>query len=288
LIPEGIAVHPVTKDIYLSSINEDKLIKTNKKGKNQVVVINRKQNGYSFGLGLDFFDNYLYALSSLDRGARSILSIKNQLTNELSTYKLAERDSAQFNDLAIDSKGNAYITDSKNHEIFYYNNQQKKIIPFLKSEQFYYPNGIAINKEESKLFIASFSQGLRIVDIESKRIINSTHEASKNKGIDGLKFHKNRLYFIMNSRGENEIIRGLYSVNLNANQTDFGKIQTLLIDKDILQDPTTLSIVGDWIYVIGNTQLKEFDDHTQTVKDESKLEDIKIIKIKIEDGIGKR
>jgi len=284
LVPEGIAVHPDSKDIYLSSINEDKLIKTNIRGNYQKVVLDRKQNGYSFGLGLDFFNNHLYALSSLDRGAKSILSIKDETSNILNTYSLAERDSTQFNDLAIDRKGNAYITDSKNHEIFYFNNETKKITPYLKSEQFYYPNGITINDEESKLFVSSFTHGLRIIDLSSKNIINPIHKTTKDTGIDGLKFYRGSLYFIMNSKGDNEIIRGLYSVKLNSSQTDFEKIETLIVNKKLLEDPTTISIVDNWIYTIGNTQLGNFNDDTQKIKDEEKLQDVNIIKIKIKKG----
>ena len=284
LLPEGIAIHPNTNDIYLSSVNENKLIKTNKNGEYQEDVIDRKQNGYSIGLGLDIHKNNIYALSSFDKGPKSILSIKHEITNKLNTYKFTERDSSQFNDLAIDGKGNAYITDSKNHEIFFFDNELKKITPFIKNEQLYYPNGIALNKKESKLFVASFTHGLRIIDLASKTIINPIHEATKNTGIDGLKYLNGNLYFIMNSRAENEIVRGLYKLKLNPSQTGFGEIETLLVNKDVLEDPTTLSIANNWIYVIGNSQLRKFDEKNQSIKQDAKLHDIKIIKIKIENG----
>jgi len=281
LIPEGIAVHPNSKEIYLSSINEDKLIKTNENGKDLRTVLERKENGYSFGLGLEFHENKLYALSSLNRGSQSILSIKNLLTDKLDTYEFPERDSSQFNDLTIDTNGNAYITDSKNHEIFFFDNSTKAVKPYLKSEQFYYPNGIALNDEETKLFVPSYTHGLRIIDLDAKKILNPIHEKTKDTGIDGLKFHKGSLYFIMNSRGEDEIIRGLYRIKLTDDQTDFKEIETLLIDKELLEDPTTLSITDNSIYVIGNTQLGNFDDDSQTIKEREKLKDINIIKLRM-------
>jgi len=284
LIPEGIAVHPDSKEIYLSSINEDKLINANRKGSQQKIVLERSQNGYSFGLGLDFFADELYALSSLNRENKSILSITNILSQSLHTYEIAERDSSQFNDLAIDKIGNAYITDSKNHEIFFFDNDSKNIIPYLKSEQFYYPNGITLNDQGSKLFVSSYSHGLRIIDTDSRKIINDIDEQTKNTGIDGLKFYEGSLYFVMNSRIGEEIVRGLYRIKLDANQTEIGELESLLVNKELLQDPTTFSIVDDWIYIIANTQLGSFDNDTQSIKSDSKLEDVRIVKFRIKNG----
>ena len=54
----------------------------------------------------------------------------------------------------------------------------------------------------------------------------------------------------------------------------------------MLEDPTTLSIVEDWIYVTGNSQPGKYDDTAHSIKEEAKedLSDLKIIKIKIKDG----
>ena len=74
-IPEGIAVHPETKEIFVSSIHEDVITKSSQDGRVFETILTQKDNGYSFGVGMDIWKNELYALGKLNRGPMAILKI---------------------------------------------------------------------------------------------------------------------------------------------------------------------------------------------------------------------
>ena len=66
-IPEGIAIEPNTKDIFISSLHLDQLVRYNTTTNKPKTILNRKDQGYSIGVGLDIFENKIYALACYDR-----------------------------------------------------------------------------------------------------------------------------------------------------------------------------------------------------------------------------
>src|SRR5688500_43706 len=53
LIPEGIAVHPVTGKVFLSSLHQNKIVTVDNNGR-VTDVITKGQQGFMWGLGMKF------------------------------------------------------------------------------------------------------------------------------------------------------------------------------------------------------------------------------------------
>ena len=73
LIPEGIAVHPQTGTIYLSSLHQNKIVAVDKEGKVQDLIASNAE-GYMMGLGM-----------KLDKEGRTLWTVSSY--NDSTTHK---------------------------------------------------------------------------------------------------------------------------------------------------------------------------------------------------------
>lgn len=281
-IPEGIAVDSATGAFYISSIHEDRIYRLRPDGRGATPILARADNGYSLGLGLEIRDGILYALSSLDRSPRSILTRYELATGAFTTHTHEDRDTAQFNDLAVTRAGDAFITDSRMHRLYKYQRGMDSIQVFLEGGAFRYPNGICLNDEEDILFVASISHGIRLVDPANGALLNTSEYQTLGSGIDGMKFHRGSLYFVMNRMADGEITSGLYRLPFSRQTRDFGPLETLLEDPEAFPVPTTLAIVNDTLYALADSQLDHYDDAAQAITEPQALVPVRIIKFPLQ------
>jgi len=278
-IPEGIVVDQQSKDIYLSSIHLDQLMQLNSKGEFIKTIFDRASDGYTEGVGMDIYQDKLYALATYDRDSFSMLYIKNRNTIRTLSYRV-DNTATYFNDLAIDNDGNAYISDTENHHIYFFDRKEKTITKVLTDDQIEHPNGIAISSDQSKLFIDSYSHGIRIVDIKSKRIMNKLHSPTAEWGVDGIKYHEGKLFFIVNGI-KDKSQHGLYSLDLIDSETEFGNLDPVMVFHEKMTIPTTFSIVDNHAYVIANSQMNLLNQDNNSIIDSSKFTPYYILKKKI-------
>jgi len=277
-IPEGIAVDRATGAIYLSSINEDRIYRLGPNGRGATPIHTRSDNGYSLGLGLEINGKTLYALSALNRSPRSILTRYDLVTGTFTTHTHSDRDTAQFNDLAVTRQGDAFITDSRQHRLYRYNHKTDSIRVFLEGDTFRYPNGICLNEDETVLFVSSLTHGIRLVDPVRGTLLNDSEPQTLGGGIDGMKFHKGSLVFVMNRLVDGALVSGLYRLPYRERSRDFGPLDTLLEDPVAFPVPTTLAIVQDTLYALADSQLDHYDDSVQSIKEPQALVPVRVIK----------
>lgn len=277
-IREGIAVDPQTGDIYISNLNTNTISRSDASGQFIEDALSGDNTEYGFGLGMDVHQNKLYALSNKDGGSRSQLFIIDHNSELTESYAAETTDSLLLNDVAINQEGDAYISDSKNNQIFKYDNGDKTMSLFFESDQLRYPNGIAINNDGTRLFISSSTHGIRVLDIETKKILNAIHETS-DTGIDGMKFKNGYLYFVMRSRGVDRIISGFYRVKVNDEENDLGPIEKILIDEALMPDPTTISVTDRYVHILSNSQLDLYDEENNSITDLDLIENTKVLTI---------
>jgi len=278
LIPEGIAIDPQTHDIFLSSLLQDKVVRFDIQGNQIKNIIEPREKGYSSGVGMIIKNNLLWALAKVHNDNQSALFKINIETNELiKRYTTKDSISNYFNDLAVDNQLNAYITDTQSHKIYKLNNQTEEIEIFLEHDQIKYPNGITISSDQTKLFIDSYTSGIRIVDIQTKEIINNVHLPSAKKGIDGLKYYKNNLYAIING-SKNKDLHSLVKYSLSDNEKRILKKSNLIINHPLMNVPTTLDVANDNIYLLANSQMENYDDSLKRIINKDILTKTYIIK----------
>lgn len=259
LIPEGIAVDPKSKKIFLSSVAQSKIVQCNLQGKESSDFIKSKQYNYKTGLGMIIHDRKLFAIGSNEsspNAPNSILLVLNPSNGELiHSYEWKDTSNHFFNDLVITSNNEIYITNSFGNSILKLNYPNGEIETFMTSDDFVYGNGITISDDEKYLYVATWEKGVRIIDIATKKIINPPSKISV--GLDGIKFYENHLIGIYNGSVEyskHELVR--FKLNPETNNI-IGKETILKATKDFII-PTTFDIVNDVAYFIANSQLTKF------------------------------
>ena len=279
LIPEGIAIDTVNSTLYLSSIHKRKLVVHDLATNTTEDFISNGQYGYKSGVGITIWNGKLFALGSdLIDGSWSSVLLVFDLTDKalLHHYYLNQTSSHLMNDLAIDDDGQVYITDTINHCVYRLQYPNGEIEVFFEHELLQNPNGIAISDDGQTLFVDSWPNGVRIIDLVNKKMQNPVNE--KTKGIDGLKYHKGNLYGIRNAGNDYES-HGLLKFSLNREKTKITDIKPLLMGHALMDIPTTFAIAEDHAYLLANSQLLNLDQEKKVIIALQKLRPTVVLKI---------
>lgn len=282
LIPEGIAVDAKEEKLYLSSIHQSKIAVTDLKSNQSKDFISSGQNGYKTGVGMTVRNGKLFAIGSgMVNDSFSVLNVWDLKTKAF-LYQFTYKDTlAQFmNDLAISQSNQIYITDTKRHRIYHLDYPDGKMQVFLESEELLYPNGIAISDDNTKLYVGSWMNGIRVIDIATKQILNDKNEATGQPGVDGLKFYSDKLYAM---RGSGDPANhGLMEIGLSENNEVLSEPRYLLKNLEYFSTPTTIDIANNTVYVLANSQLGNLDQDKNEIIDPDKLTATYILKYKLE------
>ena len=279
LFPEGIAIDPIGKRLFLNSLKYDKIVTCNLDGTAPKDFIESGEHNYLSGFGMTVKEDTLYALGNelVRPNNKSVLLLLNVDTGDLiDKYEYQTSDRTYFNDLAISANNEIFITDSESNKVFRIKRPKKEIEVFLQSDEITRSNGIVISPDSDLLYLATIN-GIRIVDIETKKILNTPNK--QNLGIDGLKCFDNLLIGIVNvweSKPENN---GIFRYFLNnAGNRIIGKERILSFSKEY-KTPTTFDLVGKQLFFVMNTQLDNFDERSKSAKDTALLKAYRLMEI---------
>lgn len=259
LVPEGIAYSKNNKAFYLTSIAKSKIIVVDEKSGNQYDFIAEKEFGFTPGCGIWVDDsmNRLYAVGGYYTSSRAttfLYSFNLRTRQLLKKYEIADTGDHFLNDMVVDNKSNIYLTDTKASAIYLLKSGSDSLQQFFVSEEIKYPNGIAISDDFTKLYIASHTQGVRVMDISTKTLLNERDTTLISKGIDGLEFYKGNLYGIQNAvRANGHSFRRLL---LNSTQDQITGMEIIDSNNPMLNVPLTFCIAGKKAVVIGNSNLQ--------------------------------
>ncbi len=282
LIPEGIAIDSKSKTVFLNSLRKNKIVKCKLDGSSPTNFIDSNQYNYLSGFGMTVKGDTLFALGNSlpKKNNKSILLLIDIRTGHvIDSYSINDSTFTYLNDLAVSSNNDIYITDSESNKIYAIKRSKGKLEIFLENDQIAHSNGITISDDDKYLYLASYKTGIRIVDIKSKSILNEPNKDFT--GIDGMKYYQNSLIAIVNARRDlNE--QGVFRYYLNENKTTIIKKEKIVPYGEHFIIPTTFDIVNDYIYYIINSQLDNFNQESNLIIDNNKLEPYSLIKIKIE------
>ena len=181
-----------------------------------------------------------------------------------------------MNDVTITNDGSVFITDSHVPAIYEINSKKNIIEKFVDLPTGSYPNGITMNPDQSKLFVAT-SFNIYSVDLNNKTVSSLSYpENILYSGCDGLYFYKNSLIGVQGGLGR------IIQYHLNEDLTK-------VIDQTILEahnpsfnSPTTGVIVDNTFYLIANAQFNGIDEQGKLIP-LSELNTTKILAIDIPD-----
>jgi len=259
LIPEGIAIHPTTGRVNLSSLHQNKIISIDDAGAVSDVISNG-QEGFMWGLGMQFSKDgdVLWACSADGKGNTSLFSIDHRSRRVIKRYT---HDSARFfNDLVVMNDGRIFLTDTESGAVFLW--QQDKIEFFAKDEKLKWANGITTTPAGDVLFVASGRYGIQKIDLSTHSITSATQDQRIDYAIDGMAWHQNTLYAAIgwpqDSIRQHRILRYHFDAAIRYLRTD-----TLSINRDWLQCPTTLAIHNNQLFALSLTNLGIYNRHQQ-------------------------
>jgi len=281
LVPEGIAFSQKKNSFYLTSIAKSKIVKVNRDTGEQEDFIGEQEFGYQPGAGIYVDDerNRIYALGGYFRLKDSISSLYSfDLTSQdlVKRYDVPGMGEHFLNDMTMDKAGNLYITDTKDSSVYRLNNGSDSLELFFKSPEIKYPNGIAISDDNSKLYIAAFQDGIRILDIKERKILNQVDTAGISNGIDGLEFYQGNLYAIQNGVEANT--DNFRKLILNKNQDQIIDVEVIDSHNLDLVTPLTFCIADKKAIVIGNSNLQYWNQMTlQFDKEVDSLKNTKLL-----------
>lgn len=250
LYPEGLAVDESNKLIYLNSTNQNKVVSSDFEGKS-VADVKTKYLGKMRGTGLLHKNNLLYALGNNNYDTapnakhHSVLQIYAETNTLVRSFEKISASDTLFNDITLDERGIAYITNTRENAIYALNTlkQNSKFEVLFKSDEIPNPNGISISDGNDKLFIAT-QKGIKIFDLKSKTLLR--YEDVSTVGIDGLKFNKGKLYGLQNGQ--------LILYQLNEKMDAIISKEVMLNRHYTFDAPTSLCIIDNVIYVLANSQ----------------------------------
>ena len=284
MIPEGIAIYPEKNSIYISSIHKDKIVSYNLVTGNTKDLIKSGEYGFKHGVGMEVKGDLLFALSSetIDGRSSSQLLVYDLKKDEfVNSFQLKDSVSHFMNDLAISDNLEIYITDTERHLVYKFEYPYGTIVPYLEDNSIRYPNGIAISDTGQYLHIDSYTEGLRIVDLSSNKIVNPLYSGtSKYVAVDGLKFYKGSLYGIRNGDKKKEM-HAFVKIMLNNDQNDIDGIKPLLTAHPRMDIPTTFCVNEGYAYILANSQLDKLDQNRNKLVDRDALSRTYVIKIKL-------
>lgn len=277
LLPEGIAIDSRTEKVYLNSLKNNKIVSSSIDGSNPKTFLETNEYNYLSGFGMTIKGDTLYALgNSLPEGeSKSILLLLQLSTGALiDSYSIKDSVSHYWNDLAISTTNQVFITDSESNKIYTIQRPSKTIEIYLDSEAIPNSNGITISANDNYLYLAS-DNGIAVIETASKKLLNKPKE--EYSSIDGLKYYKNNLYGIVNGWGE-QSQNGLFKFELNSTGTEILKSKKLVEFTERFRIPTTFDICDGYIYFITNTQIDNLDGNTNEILDLNTLEPYRMMK----------
>ena len=264
---ESITAGESSGIFYLGSIHKRKIIKVDRQG-NTTNFTSSAQDGLTsvFGVKIDLRKKVLWVCSSpmpemenYDSTARSAVYKYDIKTGKLIAKFYPDHPAKEFvfGDLALNNKGEVFVSDSKNNIIFRANEANGKLEPFFTSEEFWNIQGLTFSPYGKYLFIADYIKGIFRLDVQEKRLTSVTPDFDlSTKSIDGLTYYNNSLIAIQNYITPMRVTR--YFLNdVNDKLTHYE-----IIDRahPAFNEPTIGCLSGQQFYYIANSQWSGYDE----------------------------
>ncbi|MBC7882839.1 MAG: SMP-30/gluconolactonase/LRE family protein [Anaerolineae bacterium] len=289
LVAEGIAYDPAERSFYISSVHRRKILRIDETGKAEDFIAEGQDGIWAvLALKVDPKQRILWALSSAlpemngfrpeEKGFSSVY--KYDLTDGKLIKKylmIIPGEKHAFNDLALDSKGNVYISDTEARSLYQIDIKSDEISAFLAPGKLLSPQGLAFSDDEKSLYIADYALGIFSLNLATKELTKlTTPKETIMVGTDCLVRFENTLIALQNGIQPNRVVR-LYLDNTGKR---IERSEIIEMNNNLFSDPTLGVIAKDSFYYIANGQWSSFNlDGTLFSPD--KLQELIVLKTKL-------
>jgi len=254
IIPEGIAVDPATKRLFVSSMRSgDILVLDENNALSKFATVRGESDMAAIGLFVDTSRNVLWAVGAVFEMTENFNPEAETQTGVFGfdllsgeqTHKFLAGDAAEFfNDLSVGPDGTIYISGSDLAVIDAGSDEIRRLEtkPAVSGS-----NGIAVSADGKRLFVSSYPAGVAVIDLKTgaSRMLELP-ENSTLYGVDGMYFFEGDLVAVQNGVEPWRLVR----IDLNDDFTAVHGIRILEFANPAI-GPTTGAILGDTIYLVG-------------------------------------
>jgi hypothetical protein len=156
LTPENLAYDPVRRDFYFGSLRKHKIVRCD-----------QKAFCGTFAEGLDAVLGLKVDVASRTLWAASGGLLHYDIVSGKLIRKFTLPGAHLFNDLALSSTGDVYVTDTRPGTVYPLTHSADALEVLEKAGRFPAANGIALSADQRKLYVASFGDGVSVVDLAS-------------------------------------------------------------------------------------------------------------------------
>lgn len=288
LVAESVAYDPTTRNFYLSSVAQRKILRVDADGKSTVFADKSIGLWSVFGMKVDTKRHVLCVTTTAHKQMPDLQTDENGMTGILKfdlksgklikKYIVSNQPKAHWlGDLSIAPNGDIYATDSISPTIFVIRHDKDEIEPFLESSNFASPQGLDFTPDGKFLFMADYSKGVFKINLATKEVTKIIPaENSTMLGIDGLYFRQNTLIATQNGVNPQRVVRLILSKDLNKVE----KFEVLEANNPLFDEITLGVLTGNQFYFIANSQWNALGDGGKFAAPE-KLTDVSVLKIKL-------
>lgn len=268
-LPEGIAHDPVSSDFFVSSVHLRKIMRVHH-GKVSTFADRTAGLWGVFGIRVDAKRGVLWATSAALPQAQGFQPAQEGRTAlfrfDLDSGALQAKYPApsdgvkhQFNDLTVAPDGTVYVADA-NGGVYVLEPAAKVLKPLTAAGELQSAQGLVLSSNARYLYVADYTGGLYAFDLHAKRLLR-VHAPSDIcvYGIDGMARHGRDLIVTQNGVQPQRIVR----YRLDDTGLAVESAQVLSANDPLMPEPTLLSVAGDMLYVVANSQWSLFDDQGQ-------------------------
>jgi hypothetical protein len=214
LVPESIAYDPNGKQFYFGSRKKGKVIRCSAGGRCMTFA-----SGLDEVLGLKISGGGLWLLNNSNKESALIhydLSPGYDLASGREARKYVVAGSGHdFNDLAIAPSGDIYLTDTPAGAVWVLAHGASDLTRL--PGRFEFANGITLSPDARLLYVSTFPDGIRVMDLKTRAISPMPHPSGLCLStIDGLYFYRGALIAIQNAFMSPRVVRFTLAHNLRA------------------------------------------------------------------------
>jgi SMP-30/Gluconolactonase/LRE-like region len=279
LIPEGIAYDPTSKQFFLGSIAQHKIIVTDAKGEARDFSAPGDKLDAVLGLAVDAARGHLYAVSTNgfeDSGKieRRNAIMRYDLKDERLTDRFLAPEAMQLNDVAIAPDGTVYTTDSASGTVFRKKPDERTFTRLGATGGVRGANGITFSSDG--ILYVTLSTGIARVDTGNGAATRLPQpDTVVTGGIDGLYWHDGDLFGIQNSTNPGRVVR----IALADKGSRIAGLTVLQSHQHPdFDEPTTGAIAKSALNVIGNSYVSHYQADG-SIKDAAELKGTAIVAV---------
>jgi hypothetical protein len=286
LVPESVAYDAEADVFYLSSVYKRKILSLTKAGEVKVFASEADGLWSVMGMKVDQARHLLWVCTTAhpqmsnfvpaDKGKTALFKYDLQTGKLLAKYQPGDTTKPHwFGDLVISSAGDVYATDSVTPAVYVVRHDGNEVETFVEGQPFISPQGLDFTADQKQLFVADYSKGVFLVDLNTRKIKSIDSDFTL-LGIDGLYYYKGSLICVQNGVNPQRVIK----LSLSKNLTRFDRFQTIEANNPEFDEPTLGVLVKDRFYFVANSQWGAIDD-TGHLAAPDKLKDSTILKVKL-------